>query len=88
MNPYLAIARQFDDEEVRQFVQELGAWHDEMVLHQRVVRRLGREAACSESCPHVVGRQLWNQATKLLGKKADQLTFLRVSAVAPGTGAS
>jgi hypothetical protein len=77
MNPYLILAQQADGEEVKQFVRELGAWHDEMVLHQRLVRRFGATAACSDSCPHVAGRRLWNQATELLGTKAQQLAFLR-----------
>ena len=79
MNPYLAVAQQFGGEEVRRFVDRLGAWHDEMVLHRRLVNRLGREA-CSDSCPHATGRLLWKQARELLGAGADQLTFLRTSA--------
>ncbi len=77
MNPYVAIARQVDGAEVRRFIQELGEWHDEMVLHERAVRRLGSEVTCSDSCPHAVGRQLWSEAKRLLGPKAEQLTFLR-----------
>ena len=82
MNPYSAIAQRWGGGEVRRFFEELGTWHDEMVMHQRLVARLGREA-CSDSCPHVTGRQLWKQARELLGARADELTFLRASA-APG----
>jgi len=83
MNPYLAIAQRWPGDEVRRFVQELGAWHDEMVIHQRVMLRLGPQA-CSETCAHATGRQLWKRATELLGVDANDLTFLRASASQPG----
>ena len=80
MNPYLPLARQFGGEDVRLFLHELTAWHDEMVQHRRVVAQIGPEAACSDTCPHQTGRQLWREARELLGAKADSLTFLRDSA--------
>lgn len=77
MNPYQALAQEIGGTEVREFVRELGQWHDEMVLHQRQVRRLGAREACSEDCPHVAGRRLWLEATRLLGSRAADLAFLR-----------
>lgn len=77
MNPYLMLARHTEGEEIRAFVQELGQWHDEMVHHQRHVRRVGRGVACSETCPHAAGHHLWVRANQLLGAKAEGLTFLR-----------
>jgi hypothetical protein len=80
MNPYTLL----DDgqEDQRRLIQELRAWHDEMVMHQRTVRRLGA-AACSDECPHVEGRRLWAEARTLLGPAAETLTFLRACADAP-----
>ena len=80
MNPYLPLARQFGGEDVRLFLLELTAWHDEMVQHRRLVSQVGAEQACSDTCPHQTGRQLWREARALLGAKADSLTFLRDSA--------
>lgn len=78
MNPYLFLAQQAGPDDLRDLVEELGAWHDSMVLHQRLVRRLGEEA-CSDTCAHAVGRDLWAQARRRLGPAADTLTFLRKS---------
>ena len=80
MNPYVVLTQHSSDEEVRRLVRELGEWHDEMVIHQRQVRRFGTRAVCSDSCPHAAGRQLWNEATRLLGSRAEDLTFLRMCA--------
>ena len=75
MNPYAVLA-QAGHEAQRRFLEELQHWHDEMVMHQRFVRRLG-PSACSEDCPHAEGRRLWREARELLGPAADGLTFLR-----------
>ncbi len=79
MNPYTVLAQSAGHADERRFYAELGRWHDEMVMHQRVVRRLGRRA-CSDHCPHVQGQQLWREAVALLGSAADRLTFLRTCA--------
>jgi hypothetical protein len=79
VNPYEFLTRQAGVGDVRDLVQQLGAWHDSMVLHQRTVRQLGPEEACDESCAHAVGRDLWAQAKKRLGPVAESLTFLRRS---------
>lgn len=75
MNPYDRFAAAGEGH--RLFFEELRQWHDEMVLHQRHVRRVGAGAACSEECPHAAGRRLWTQAEALLGPDASALTFLR-----------
>ena len=75
MNPYAMLA-QSGHEHQRRFLEELRLWHDEMVKHERFVRRLGPKG-CSEDCPHAEGRRLWKEATVLLGPAADNLTFLR-----------
>ena len=82
MNPYSRfVAAGHEDQ--RRFFEELGHWHDEMVLHQRSVRRLGPSVACSDTCPHVEGRRLWKEAKSLLGPGANALTFLRTCAGEP-----
>lgn len=83
MNPYLLLARQSGDRDVQLFLEEVAAWHDEMVQHRRVVEQLGPELACSDACPHQTGRRLWREARELLGAKADTLVFLRNSAAQP-----
>ena len=75
MNPYTMLASA-GHEHHRRFLEQLQHWHDEMVMHQRFVRRLG-PSACSDECPHAEGRRLWKEARALLGSAADSLTFLR-----------
>lgn len=75
MNLYAMLA-QTGHEQQRLLAERLQRWHDEMVMHERVVRRLG-PSACSEDCPHAEGRRLWKEARALLGPAADSLTFLR-----------
>lgn len=79
MNPYLFLAQQPGVGDVRDLVEQLGAWHDSMVLHQRTVRQLGADEACDDSCAHAVGRDLWAEAKVRLGPAAETLTFLRRS---------
>jgi len=79
VNPYQFLAQRPGVGDVRDLVQQLGAWHDSMVLHQRTVRQVGAEEACDESCAHAVGRDLWIQAKMRLGPVAETLTFLRRS---------
>lgn len=79
MNPYVFLTRQAGAGDVRDLVDQLGAWHDSMVLHQRTVRQLGVAEACDESCAHAVGRDLWAEAKVRLGPAATTLTFLRRS---------
>jgi len=84
VNPYAMLARSSDDHQ-RRFLEELRNWHDEMVLHQRSVRRLGTRA-CSDGCPHADGRRLWREARTVLGAAADSLTFLRACAADDAQG--
>ena len=75
MNPYAMLA-QTGREAQRRPLEEVKHRHDDMVMHQRFVRRLD-PAACSEECPHAEGRRLWREARELFGPAADALTFLR-----------
>ena len=75
MNPYAMLTPAGHEARRRQLVDELQHWHDEMVMHQRIVR-LG-EDSCSDDCPHAEGRRLWRDAKEILGPEADRLTFLR-----------
>lgn len=81
MNPYALLAA--PGREHQRFLDELRQWHDQMVMHQRSVRRLGPRVACSDECPHAQGRRLWGEARALFGTAADSLTFLRTCAAAP-----
>lgn len=75
MNPYAMLGQAGDDEQ-RRFLGDLQRWHDEMVVHQRFVQRLGQDG-CSDGCPHAEGRRLWREARERLGPAANGLTFLR-----------
>lgn len=86
MNPY-AMLGQAGQEAQRRLMEKLQQWHDEMVMHQRSVRRLG-PSACSDECPHVEGRRLWREARELLGPAANELTFLRNCAGEPPASAA
>jgi hypothetical protein len=83
VNPYLFLGQQPGVGDVRDLVEQLGAWHDAMVLHQRTVRQLGADEACDEDCAHAVGRDLWAEAKVRLGPAAETLTFLRRSVERP-----
>jgi hypothetical protein len=63
--------------EARDLARALTEWHDEMVLHQRHVRRAGGREACSAECPHAVAVELWKEARRVLGTAANRLEFLR-----------
>jgi len=63
--------------EVLDLARALTRWHDEMVLHQRHVRRAGAREACSADCPHAAAAELWKEAVRILGPTADRLEFLR-----------
>jgi len=79
VNPYVFLMQQSGVGDVRDLVDQLGAWHDSMVLHQRTVRQLGAAEACDETCAHAVGRDLWAEAKTRLGPAATTLTFLKRS---------
>ena len=63
--------------EARDLARALAEWHDQMVLHQRHVRRSGMTEACSSECPHAVAAELWKEACRVLGPDARRLEFLR-----------
>jgi hypothetical protein len=68
--------------DTRQLDRALAEWHDQMVLHLRLVRRVGARDACSAECPHAAAAELWKEARRVLGPVADRLEFLRECAAA------
>jgi hypothetical protein len=63
-------------------VEQLSAWHDEMVLHARVVAR-GGVAQCDDSCPRARAVELWRASREILGDAAERLSFLKAAALGP-----
>ena len=80
---YSRIGEAIGTTEARRLAETLSRWHDEMVWHQRHVARVGVTASCSDSCPHAVAVDLWQEARAVYGAAADQLTFLRSTLEAP-----
>jgi len=77
---YRQVAHRVGTHESLALAHELSAWHDLMVSHQRTLARLGRsQDACADwdDCAHALARELWQQATEILGEHANDLTFLR-----------
>jgi hypothetical protein len=77
---YRQVGYRVGTQEAVGLAQELRAWHDAMVSHQRTLARLGFSAqACEEwdDCAHGLARELWVRAVTVFGREADALTFLR-----------
>lgn len=80
LDVYRQVAYRVGTNDAMALAQELSAWHDAMVSHHRTLARLGfSQHACAEwdECAHGLARDLWKQATTVLGAHADTLTFLR-----------
>jgi hypothetical protein len=80
LDVYRRVAHRVGSNESLALAQELSAWHDAMVSHQRTLTRLGLSAdACGQldECAHGLARELWRQAREVLGEHANDLTFLR-----------
>jgi hypothetical protein len=80
LDVYRQVACRVGTNEALALAQELRAWHDAMVSHQRTLARLGASAAvCADQdeCAHGLARELWRQAVSVLGSDAHGLTFLR-----------
>lgn len=80
---YRQVANRVGSTDALLLAQELRAWHDSMVSHQRTLTRLGFSAqACRDwdDCAHGMARDLWGKAVEVFGEDADALTFLRESA--------
>ena len=83
LDVYRQVAYRVGTNEALTLANELRSWHDAMVAHQRTLARLGSPPdACGEweECAHGLARELWTQATVVLGTEAESLTFLRESA--------
>jgi hypothetical protein len=86
LDVYRRVAHRVGGNESLALAQELSAWHDAMVSHQRTLARLGLPAdACTQldECAHGLARELWRQAREILGEHANDLTFLRQCAQPP-----
>ena len=79
MQLYLSVAHRTGSAEALELAEQLSAWHDDMVVHARVVAR-GGAVACDESCPHARAIELWRTARQIMGAAADRLVFLRSAA--------
>jgi hypothetical protein len=79
---YLAAAHQNGSTEALELAHQLSSWHDQMVMHARVVAREGTAARCHESCPHARAIDLWRIAREILGDAAHQFGFLKAAAAA------
>jgi hypothetical protein len=85
LDVYRQVACRIGTQDALALAQELRAWHDAMVSHQRTLARLGsppQTCADWDECAHGLARELWKQATVVLGEHADELTFLRDCATA------
>jgi hypothetical protein len=84
MTPYARFGAFADTAGAATLAARLAAWHDAMVAHPRRLR-LGRtEVACDDECPHAIARGLWSEAVAAFGARAQELLFLRTSAVGRG----
>jgi hypothetical protein len=80
---YRQVANRVGSADALLLAQELRAWHDSMVSHQRTLTRLGfSPQSCRDwdECAHGLARDLWGKALEVFGQDADALTFLRESA--------
>ena len=80
LDVYRQVAYRVGTNDAMALAQELRAWHDAMVSHQRTLARLGfSQHSCADwdECAHGLARDLWKRATAVLGEHADDLSFLR-----------
>jgi hypothetical protein len=77
MNPYGIVGSGIGTAEAASLRARLMAWHDAMVAHERRLRSGQTTDACDEECPHVEARTLWAETAAMLGRRADELAFLR-----------
>lgn len=78
MSHYHAVANRVGSPDARELAPQLSSWHDRMVAHDRLTRALRQ--SCDDGCPHEESIELWQAARRVLGKVADDLTFLRTTA--------
>jgi hypothetical protein len=76
MNIYRSIAHMVGTADALALSEQLSAWHDAMVAHQRPADTLG-SSECDPECPHAMAKSLWQNAIDVLGHHAARLTFLQ-----------
>lgn len=81
MNPYGIVGSGTGTLESASLRARLMAWHDAMVAHERRLRSGHATDVCDDECPHVEARTLWAETVAMLGRRADELEFLRSRAV-------
>jgi hypothetical protein len=77
---YRQVANHVGTQDAVSLANELRAWHDAMVSHQRTLTRLGvQPETCTDwdECAHGLARELWKRAEATFGDQAAALTFLR-----------
>jgi hypothetical protein len=84
MNVYRILGDYVGSSEARELAEQLVAWHDAMVKHLRLVGTR-RGTACADDCPHEEAALLWSAAQATFGKRAADLSFLRLHGQATRT---
>jgi hypothetical protein len=80
MNPYTMLGSGIGTNEAMSLSARLSAWHDAMVAHERRLRTGRVSHVCDDECPHAEARTLWSEAVATFGRRAHELTFLRLRA--------
>lgn len=80
LHVYRLLAGRIGTSDALDLAEDLAAWHDTMVLHERAQSALGGRCSTADDCPHTEARDLWRRARQTFGTDADRLTFLRASA--------
>ncbi len=98
---YRAFMARVRTTDARGLAHDLEHWHDSMEAHETSLSRLGfapdghaEWEGCSDareqrqwgSCPHAQTQRLWAQAVRVLGSRADELTYLHARAHEAQTG--
>ena len=77
MRLYTALGAAIGTSNAADLSARLSAWHDDMVGHERGVRRAAGEDRCDDECPHGEAPALWSEALETFGPRAYDLGFLR-----------
>lgn len=88
LDVYRLLARRVGTGTADELADELKAWHDAMVRHERVLAATEGTCVDVEECPHLDATDLWARARVVFGAEADTLTFLRSRAAARETARS
>jgi hypothetical protein len=81
MKLYTMIGLRVGSLEATALSERLAAWHDAMVAHERQLRADRAAIDCHEDCPHEEARVLWPEAVATFAERADDLSFLKSSAM-------